>query len=110
MPNQRKAGTSSHQFWCEDELWAAGLETAGRAGTNVSKVLRDALVAFVASNALERAPVSAPIDLFRRDPLACPACDYWPDLRGGVRVKDAAWAHLEECPGLVALARQAGII
>lgn len=115
MPGQRKPGTRTRSFGCEDELWEAALETSGRVGPSISQVLRDALADFVASNALERveapAPAPAPatlLDLF--DPLRpCPACGSGLDLRGGVW-NEAAWSHMETCPGLVALAKDAGII
>lgn len=111
MPGQRKPGTRTRSFGCEDELWEAALETSGRVGTPISQVLREALEAFVASNVLETP--QSPIDLFLTDPLACPACRASLGelaMRGGISLKDAAWAHLEKCPGLVELAKAAGII
>lgn len=143
MANQPKAGTSVRRYRCEDELWESAQATSQRVGTDLSKVARDALVAFVASNALEepqvwghglRGPASLmPATIWEwpswspfprrwaRGALlgSCPGCEDWqldfnPDelVAHGrlLAVEDAAWEHLEQCAGLVVLARQASII
>ena len=49
-PNQRKAGTSQHNLWLDDDLWAAAQAKAASEKTSISALVREFLTKYVTEN------------------------------------------------------------